>query len=358
MIPNFFEQQQQSLLSGMNIGNAIQKNRLNQEMSALRGAQEDRAQQAFETKEERSAFDFEQAKAAAARKNLLQDSVILASLDEEAQNKLLPALKRKYQSIEGMGDALSSMEKAPYEKRMENLYGFIDAMRDKPSADKQFGAQKTFKDSKGNLFFGTTERNPSGGGMKSILASVDGTDKKPVGKVELVSDLGQTSAEKAGTQIDVSGKSQAVKDAVKQGTEAFQQLPKVMSNISRLDDAIRIIDSGANTGPIQNMFPSFQQASVELQNLQNQLGLDVVGMTTFGALSKGELDLALNTALPTNLEPEALKQWVLAKKNAQQKVYNNLMEVAQALSGGNMTIADFLKSKKGDNKDVTEWSSL
>jgi lysophospholipase L1-like esterase len=54
--------------------------------------------------------------------------------------------------------------------------------------------------------------------------------------------------------------------------------------------------------------------------MRSRLGLDVVGAVTFGALSEGELNLALDVALPTDLSPPDLKKWVLNKKAAQEKV--------------------------------------
>jgi len=66
----------------------------------------------------------------------------------------------------------------------------------------QFGGQQTFKDSEGNLFFGTTRRNPADGSVQSVLAPISGGAAKPVGEVSLVSGLGQTAAEKQATQIE------------------------------------------------------------------------------------------------------------------------------------------------------------
>lgn len=75
----------------------------------------------------------------------------------------------------------------------------------------QFGAQQTFKDSEGNLFFGTTKRSPTTGQVESVLAPVRGGDQSPVGKVSLVSGLGQTAAEKMQTTIDIAKEKEAAK---------------------------------------------------------------------------------------------------------------------------------------------------
>tara|TARA_R110000787_G_C13443348_1_gene446647 strand:+ start:20698 stop:21777 length:1080 start_codon:yes stop_codon:yes gene_type:complete len=357
---NFFEQQQSSLRSGIDLGQAMQKYDMNKQNSALRQQQEDRQQQEFSSNQERNAFDFKETKNKAVLKNLLQDSVILTSLDKEAQDKMFPALARKYQGVEGFGKVLKNMESKSQKERNSRLFQFIGAMKDQSTTqpDKQFGAQKTFRDGNGNLFFGTTERDPRGG-MKSILAAVDGSDSKPVGGVDLVSDLGQTADEKGGLQAKVAGRKSALSQAIAQGAAAFQALPTISANIGRYDEAMGYLDDGARTGPVINMLPSFSEASVNLATLQRELGLDVVQMTTFGALSEGELKLALNVGLPTSKDPESLKKWLVDKKAAQEKVYANLMEIATALSGGNMTIEEFIKSKKG-GQQATEinWGDI
>ena len=127
-----------------------------------------------------------------------------------------------------------------------------------------------------------------------------------------------------------------------QSTKAFEQLPAIRSNIANLNKGIQLIDEGAKTGRIQRLFPSFQSASIELDNLRGQLGLDVVGLTTFGALSKGELDLALDVALPTALDQTELKEWMQNKRDAQEKLYNVLQDAAIFMGKGG-TVAEFLE---------------
>lgn len=74
----------------------------------------------------------------------------------------------------------------------------------------QFGGQQTFKDEKGNLFFGTTKRDPSSGGVQSVLVPVSGGDAQPVGRVSLVSGLGQTAAEKQASIIETKAAEQKI----------------------------------------------------------------------------------------------------------------------------------------------------
>jgi len=133
----------------------------------------------------------------------------------------------------------------------------------------------------------------------------------------------------------------------------FEKIAPINNYIANYDDAARLIDEGADTGKIESLLPSFRQASIELDNVQRSLGLNVVGNTTFGALSKGELDLALDVGLPTRLEGKELKAWISRKKAAQVKMRNYLEKAVSYLGEGN-TIADLSKVQKQDREKATE----
>ena len=137
--------------------------------------------------------------------------------------------------------------------------------------------------------------------------------------------------------------------AVKASGKAFDSLDKTNANIANIDDAISAIDNGAQTGAINSFLPSVRAASVELDNIQQRMGLDVIGNVTFGALSKGELDLALNTALPTKLGPVELRKWLVAKKSAQGKLSKYLSEAAIYLGTPGNTIASWatVRNRRG-----------
>ena len=86
------------------------------------------------------------------------------------------------------------------------------------------------------------------------------------------------------------------------------------------------------------------------------MGLDVVGATTFGALSESELKFALDTALPTSLEPAELKDWLVRKKDSQSKLSNELRKAASFLGQPGNTIADYLDLQEKENPSVSDLS--
>lgn len=166
---------------------------------------------------------------------------------------------------------------------------------------------------------------------------------------------GQTETKKLEAQIELKpvlegkmAKAEGdVKSAGKVIDQSFERISKVQSNISNMDRAISALDRGAKTGAIQKFLPSITAASRELKQIQNELGLDVIGSVTFGALSEGELNLALDTALDLGQDPEALKNLLTQKKAAQEKLIGYLNKQIQFLDSGG-TLAQWSQKVNSD----------
>ena len=161
-------------------------------------------------------------------------------------------------------------------------------------------------------------------------------------------------AEELGIRIQTerAGGRAAATFAVKASGEAFDNILSSRTNIANLREAKRLIlEEGANTGFIVDNFPSWKDSTIALDNVKNRLGLDVVGSVTFGALSASELDLALNTALPTNKTEEGLVKWIEDKIVAQEKLQDYLYEQATFLADGDKTVGDWLRKQKADQEE-------
>lgn len=143
-------------------------------------------------------------------------------------------------------------------------------------------------------------------------------------------------------------------DRAKRVDAGFESIQKIDANIRTLDKVIAAIDEGASTGVIESRFlPTIREATVELEQLQAQLGLDVIGSVQFGALSEGELNLALETALPTGLQPAQLRQWVESRKTAQGKLRDYYSEQIQFLDQGG-TVAGFMRAQERQTEATPE----
>lgn len=127
---------------------------------------------------------------------------------------------------------------------------------------------------------------------------------------------------------------------------SFEQVGNIRANNAILDEVSAALDSGAKTGVIDSMFPAWNSATAVLRNAGYRLGLGVISSVTFGALSQGELDLAMQTALPTDLDEPELRQWIIERKAAQNKIAAQLEEyIIFSEQGG--SAGEWLENQKG-----------
>lgn len=141
------------------------------------------------------------------------------------------------------------------------------------------------------------------------------------------------------------------KENVSQMDEASNKIDAANANILVLDEALAALDSGAGTGPIANMLPTIRSSSLRLREAQRKLGLNVVSETTFGALSAPELRLALETGLDLNLPEDQLREVIVKRKAAQEKLIDYFYEALDFLdSSETNTIAKFKLKKKQEQK--------
>jgi hypothetical protein len=137
------------------------------------------------------------------------------------------------------------------------------------------------------------------------------------------------------------------KAASAQATKAYETVNTVRKTISAYDQAITAIEDGAFTSPskILNNFPTLTNAGADLDSARIALGLGVIQMTTFGALSKGELDLAMESGVPRGNREQVMAR-LQERKAAQIKYADALEEAAIYLGTSGNTIASYMKMQK------------
>jgi len=152
-----------------------------------------------------------------------------------------------------------------------------------------------------------------------------------------------TEQQKADIKVTADVRKDLLKQATSVSKDAFDQLKGTRNSISTMQEAIKSIDAGASSGFFDKFLPSFKESTIALENAAQRMGLDVISATTFGALSEGELKLAMDTAVPKNLQPKALKTWLGARIKAKQKLSRELSKMAIELGKGKTTIAEYLE---------------
>lgn len=151
----------------------------------------------------------------------------------------------------------------------------------------------------------------------------------------------------------IEGAKLSTKQRLDASNDAFKKLPILDEKIGLYDRAIDAVERGAGTGPIEKMMPTFRAASVELQNIQQQLGLNILAGVTMGALSEREMDILLSTAIPTGLDGPELKEWLQTRKNATIKLRNFIEDAVVYLRKPDSTLEGFIAARRG-NREATQ----
>lgn len=170
-------------------------------------------------------------------------------------------------------------------------------------------------------------------------------------RVDVQGAMGETpsaiASREASGQLNLAG----IKMASEKGAAVFGRasgLGEQIGKLTRARDLVR--EGGAQTGVIRSLLPSFNSATAELRAIANGLGIDIINSATFGALSEKELGLALSTGLDTSLSGDALQEHIQDKINAQEKLYNQLMQDARELSSG-ITYNEYIQRRTSKRRE-------
>jgi len=146
-------------------------------------------------------------------------------------------------------------------------------------------------------------------------------------------------------------------DAAANVVKAQNQIGTMLTQNRKLDRVIKLSNNGARTGPLMKFLPTLTGQTQALEHLQKEMSLDIIGSVTFGALSQGELDLAMVTAIPTNMNGPDLAKWAKRKQSVNDKLMNYMIEQIKFIRSGG-TQAQWLDkvNKAGGINNVTETS--
>ena len=154
-----------------------------------------------------------------------------------------------------------------------------------------------------------------------------------------------------GADIELGGAAAGAKKGgektMEAGFSAWDDYNKLQGSIANIDEAVTALDNGAKSGIVYNMLPNVTEASASLKNAMDRMGLDVIGSVTFGALSEGEMRLAMETAVPRSLQPTELRNWLQRKRDAQEKASRTLADAAMFLTVPGNTINDWIAKNQG-----------
>ena len=103
---------------------------------------------------------------------------------------------------------------------------------------------------------------------------------------------------------------------------SVQKYQNVQRTLKNLDGTF---NEDAMSGWAVNMLPSFTAEMGLIRSTSNLMGIDVINMATFGALSEREMKMAMATNLDMNLPPEELYQMIVGMVESRTKLANELL---------------------------------
>ncbi len=217
------------------------------------------------------------------------------------------------------------------------------------------------RDEAGNVFQQINRTARQAGTAESQLVPLDPSISGPVGAVTPVQSSGKTleeesdiavqeQREKSDIQTSAAAQRERTKGDIKRSNEMFDDARSIRGEIRTLKDIERLLKGQKGevprTGPVWSRLPNITSSAVRLENLGNRLGLNVLQNTTFGSLSEAEMNFALDTALPRNLEAPEMLKWAQDRINAQEKLAGEL-EIAAEMSRNGMSPAQIQKVMDG-----------
>ena len=169
---------------------------------------------------------------------------------------------------------------------------------------------KIVKDLQGNVLLGEDAANAVEEARKQAIAD----------------EAAKSSARRSGSQYsDIA-------------VEAFNTSEVLVKQVANLNNAISLLDQGAKVGSLDSLLAPFDAATAALETQQRELGLGVISSVTFGALSEGELELALSINAPRTNDEEALRDWYERKAAATLKLAQAAKDQASYFSRPGATI--------------------
>lgn len=284
---------------------------------------------------------------------------------EEAKLKRLTANQEVVKKLYRMKDLPQVQKNAEYAKLIANPEDDFDETDlpylNDPANLKQLSVEY-FGEDTAKAMFGSGGSETNFAPQVSSIQTDPETGQKYVaitdrntGEVKRV-DAKDAIGETLTQEQDRAFRGKSLDDARAISKESFSELRGIKKSISTIDEALNAIGKKAETGFFDRWLPSFKEQTLRLENAAQRMGLDVISATTFGALSEGELRLAMDTAMPSKMQPKELKKWLTDRKAAKTKLARELTKMSIQLGKGKTTIAEYLEGNATFGGNISDLS--
>ena len=270
-------------------------------------------------------------------------------------------------------DRIFSPENAAFAARLsQSGKAAIQQQRGGGQSGFQTNAPVITQDADGQKFFTSLQSDRATGEQRVTNTPIDGNLLDKIGlsagdqvsqeqQLALAKEQGKIDAQLASSEDTAAAAAEQARQIKqsefqqKTSVEAFKSSAAIEDQLRSVDKAITALEKGADTGIVARNLPTFTQATQQLEEAANELGIKVINSATFGALSATELKLALDTGLPKGLGEDELLPHLQNKRAAMVKLRNQMDEMGEFLSEEGNSVADWrAKQKEGRGGDITE----
>jgi len=166
---------------------------------------------------------------------------------------------------------------------------------------------------------------------------------------------GVTKREQASLEVTTQEELADRKLAGDKGREIDQRISGVSEQLYIMSNMLDLLNSDrpeneVNTGFFNSFMPTVRAGTATFESMANTLGIAVINSATFGALSASELKLALDTAIPTTLNPESMKKYIEDKIAVNEKLMNAMLDKQSAL----LAAGSYKQFQKDENARMKE----
>ena len=148
--------------------------------------------------------------------------------------------------------------------------------------------------------------------------------------------LGETEGMKYDRQLEQELNATDIKTGTKRADEAFLDASSAINSVQKYISVMRTLknpdgtyNEDALTGWAFKYLPDFTDDQAFIGSVAKLMGIDVINMATFGALSEKEMQMAMATNLNTDLPPEELYGQIKLMVESRQKLAQGMMERAR-----------------------------
>jgi len=161
----------------------------------------------------------------------------------------------------------------------------------------------------------------------------------------------------AGTITSATVAKYDAKGAVKYKETLFDSINAGARTLNKYSFAIDQIDKGAESGPVMKLLPNLQEQTILVDVIRKEIGMEILGSGALGVNpTDKDVTLAMDSAIPENLSPKALKTELQRRASVLQDL-NTAQEKYYELIESGKTKGDILKMAKTKREQSKQDSS-